>query len=155
MRYAILLLALSALCAGCSTVPTQPYSKAPPAPDGFGTIYIYRITAYPPTRSPDVSISDVKVAEPADKTYTWAYVKQGETRVSIEWGFDLGYTPANLKLNVAAGQSYFVKVAGSWQPGFGNTVEMNAWAETVSPATAEGELARCCSFVKPASVLVE
>lgn len=152
----IFLVSLAPIFNGCSSTPAQPYSKAPPAPDGYATVYIYRIAAYPPTRRPEVLISDVRVFEPEDKTYTWVYVKQGATRIVVEWSWDLrispsntGFGPSTIAVNLSSGESYYIKVSGSWRGAFGGGYAMSAWSETVPALQAESELVNCCRFIKP------
>lgn len=142
----VLLAALS----GCASLPSNApgYASAPSAPEGYATVYLYRVGAYPTRRKPDVFVAGVKVFEPPELAYTWAYVKAGEQPFRVEWARDTKWPPLSFSRPLVAGQSYYLKISGSFE-NRGLTHVLGSNARFVPRGEAESELVGCCKFIKP------
>lgn len=151
----ILLFVSATLLAGCASLPNDapPYSQAPAAPEGYATIYFYRVGAYPTLRKPDVLVSGRRVYEPPELAYTWIHVKAGDRQIRVEWASDTRWPAVDFKQTIAGGASYYIKISGSFEnKGVTsyNTVThiLGSSARLVPTNQAEAELAICCKYVK-------
>jgi Protein of unknown function (DUF2846) len=142
--------------AACASLPTDapPYSQAPTAPEGYATIYFYRVGAYPTLRKPDVLVSGKRVYEPPELAYTWIHAKAGERQIGVEWASDTKWPRVDVKQAIASGATYYIKISGSFEnKGVTsyNTIThiLGSSARLVPTKEAEVELANCCKYVKP------
>ena len=157
-----LLLLVVALLAGCATAPSSApgYRQAPPAPSGYATIYLYRVGAPPTLRKPNVVVNETLLVEPAEMTYTWAHIKAGSQAFRIEWAWDTGWPPVAFTRELAAGQSYYFKLSGSFEnkglTGY-NTIThiLGTRVGLVPQVQAESELAACCKYIQPERQVLE
>jgi len=149
LRSPVLLLVPAAFLGACASVPNDAasYSEAPVAPDGYATVYFYRVGAYPTLRKPDVLVSGVRVYEPPELSYTWVHLKAGDRTFRIEWAWDTKWPPVEFIQTIAAGESYYIKISGSFESK-GFTHVLGSSARLVPPREAEAELATCCKYIK-------
>lgn len=143
-------LALLTAVSGCASLPSGApgYAAAPTAPPGYATVYFYRVGAYPTLRLPNVFVAGVRVFEPPELGYTWVYVKAGDKPFKIEWSWDTKWPPVAFSRPLAAGESYYFKITGSFE-NKGTTHVLGSSARLVPAGQAEQELLSCCKYVKP------
>jgi hypothetical protein len=86
----LLLLVVMALLASCASAPPSgaaPFQDAPPAPEGYGTLYIYRpyddVGKLP---GPRVYINGLEVAGLANGSYSVVYLRPGRYAVGTRPG---------------------------------------------------------------------
>jgi hypothetical protein len=144
-----------AMLSGCASIPSNApaFSLAPVAPDGYATVYFYRVGAFPTLRKPTVTIDKVEVYEPPEKAYTWVYVKAAERNFLTEWAWDTKWPPIEFKQNLVAGVSYFYKISGSFEDkgttGYRTrTYILGSSTQRVLKDSALAELALCCRYIK-------
>jgi len=155
-----------AALAGCATVPESAprFSPAPTAPDGYATVYVYRLGAPPFTRDIGVSVAGKPVLSAPEKAYTWLFVRAGTHTVFAEWPTDfLGpkkWADASATQAFEAGQSYFFRVAGnvgSVAGGFFSSGGMVLTSQISRlPANAgTAELVACCRYLSPTTERID
>jgi hypothetical protein len=83
---------ISALCAslaavimltGCATAPADAprFSPAPPAPEGYATVYVYRLGAPPYTRDIKLSIAGKKFIDAPEQAYIMDVCTNGNSHI--------------------------------------------------------------------------
>ena len=155
----LLLLLLSA----CQTVPRDApsFTPAPPAPPGYGTLYLYRLDAPPYTGLIYFSVSERRIFAAQEQAYTWVHIKAGEHSVFAEWPAQPGWkSPPAAKVKVTEGASTYVRAEGAvkWRPPSWTTpagINMNSMLTLIPPERASAELVVCCRYVRPFSSTVE
>ena len=148
-KYIAILTAALISLTGCASLPSDApsYSSAPIAPDGYATVYIYRVGAKPNQRKPSVLIGSQKVFEPPELAYTWVYARAVEQPFRIEWAWDTGWPPLAFTMALTTGQSYYLKISGSFE-NKGTVWRLGSNARWVPRGEAERELTECCKFVR-------
>lgn len=127
---------------------------APPAPSGFGTVYFYRLGAFPKLRTPAVSIDAIKVYDPPEEAYTWVYVKEGARDFRVEWAWDTKWPKVEFNDWIIAGQSYFYKISGSFEnkgvTGYNEVTHvLGSSTQRIPYERALTELQGCCRYLPP------
>ena len=139
---------------GCASVPRDAphFARAPAAPDGYATVYLYRLGAFPKLRRPTVSLDGTRVYDPPERALTWVYVRAGAHSVYIHWSWDTGSPDLSLPQRFSSGQSYYIRISGSVAlvptPMFLGS-RSDSIAQFIPPAEAETEMANCCRFLQP------
>jgi len=139
------------LLAGCASTPgdAPPFSRAPAAPTGYATVYVYRVHAPPRLRTPDVVIAGTKVSEPPELTYTWLHVRAGDPSIAVHWSWDTGWPDVQIPMRLEAGNSYYFKISGSFDTPNATTHILGSSIRQVPASDAQAELAVCCKYVAP------
>lgn len=115
----IILLAILVFITACSTTTGKPYSPPPPPPEDEALIYLMRSEVVLGAAYPTIfSINDVAVSSLKDKGYFWAHVKPGEHVLSA--GTLKRPDNVKLRLNVVAGEVYFIEYTQEYVPHRGN-----------------------------------
>jgi Protein of unknown function (DUF2846) len=153
----LLLLTTSiALIAGCATVPSDAprFSPAPAPPEGYATLYIYRLGAPPLPEAIKISVNGQPVLQIPERGYTWLHVRAGTYAVLGEWprtafglvsGAVVSATPS-----VDAGKSYYFRVTGNVSPTFGGLLVSKGIAQR-PPEAGAVEINACCSYMRSAT----
>ncbi len=77
--------------------------------EGHAIVYVY--SCFRQAKEADISFDDKKLLTLKPGSFTWLYVPEGEHVVSATWPALLFFTETrDLKLNVSAEESYFIKV---------------------------------------------
>ena len=154
---AALIAAALLVVAGCASPPRESNTPrpdpapaapgtprtAPAAPEGYATVYFYRVGGMLYMRRPDVLIRNVVVAEPTDKSFTYVYVRAGAAPLIVKWTWDVGWLPVGFTRSFEAGRTYYFRItAGSMQ-------SQHTTLEDVTAENAEREMAGCCKYLKP------
>jgi hypothetical protein len=143
---------------GCASLPAGAphFVSAPNAPEGYATVYIYRLGAYPKLRRPSVFIGDVIIFDPPERALTWVYVRSGDRNIRVHWTWDAGSPDLSFSQEFDAGHSYFIKLSGSFSlritPNLNSATANGAlgtFARVVPQAEAQNELETCCKFMAP------
>jgi hypothetical protein len=151
-----------ASAAGCATVPsTAPaYTPAPNAPEGYATVYVYRLGAPPYTQEIKVSLAGKAVLAAPEQGYTWVHVRAGTHTLLAEWPKNLGgggWPNATATQVFEPGKPYYLRLegrVGSAPGGFfsGGGMLLTSMVVSRTPAEGEAELKACCRYL-PASTL--
>lgn len=160
------LLAFTAIvCASCSTAPpTAPtYAPAPNAPDGYATVYIYRLGAPPFTQEIRVNFAGKAVLAAPEQGYTWLHVRGGTHTLLAEWPKNLmggGWPNASATQLFEPGKAYYFRLAGqvgSTPGGFfsGGGMLLTSMVVSRTPAEGEAELKACCRYMQAATERIE
>jgi hypothetical protein len=164
VRISLVPVALAIGLFGCTSLPAgKPrFVLAPDAPQGYATVYFYRVGAFPKLRKPSISVGDVPVIDLPERATTWVYVKSGDRNISVHWAWDTGAPNLAFSQSFDAGQSYFIKIFGSFKmhitPGAFYAVAdtgIGTFARSVSKAEAIGELEACCVFKAPSARVIQ
>ncbi|MCP4677781.1 MAG: hypothetical protein GY854_20135 [Deltaproteobacteria bacterium] len=137
--------------AGCgASLPANAprYSPTKVPTDGKGLLYIYRIKAYPLARKPRLIIDGKLVTEPIEKSYTWLYLPPGIHNVKLEWAWDTGAPNLDFNIEIAAQESNFLKISGSFSGGY-SYFQFGSQAAMMKPEYAERELEKNCRYMAP------
>jgi hypothetical protein len=155
---AVALLSISLFCAGCVSAPTgQQFAGAPAAPEGYATVYLYRLGAIPKLRRPTVFLDDVTVYEPREGEVTWVYVRTGAHTIRVHWARSVGLPDSLLKHDFVAGKSYYSKISGSMAIHPLITGGFVGSTDSVIQLTdaATDNLTICCNYIAPARQRIE
>ena len=148
-----LVLSISLVCAGCASAPTtQRPAAAPTAPEGYATVYLYRLGAIPKLRRPTVSLDDTTICEPRERELTWVYVPAGAHTIRVHWAPSVGLPDSLLAHDFAAGKSYYAKISGSLaiQPLISGGFVASTDSVVQVTTTPADDLALCCAYIPPA-----
>ncbi|WP_396432729.1 DUF2846 domain-containing protein [Limnohabitans sp.] len=159
------LIALSVIT-GCATAPADApkFSAAPAAPEGFATVYVFRLSAPPFSREIKLSIAGKPLFAATEQAYTWAYVRAGTHTVYAEWPTELfgskQWPDASTTLALEAGKSYFVRALGDVgivSGGFlsGGSIVRRSGLIVLPQETGQAQLIACCRYIKPVLSVVE
>lgn len=149
MRIPLTLILSFSICA-CATVPSNAphYRRAATPGPGLANVYIYRIGALPRLRTPKVTIDGSGIFDPPEKSYTVVTIPGGLHEMKIDWAWDTGWPDLDFPISVAAGQSLYIKITGSFRF-TGLAYQAGSYAKEVPQATAEYEIVNCCRFIAP------
>ncbi len=150
----IFLIIITVLLAACQTAPKDapPFSLAPAAPAGYGTLYLYRLDAPPYTGLIRLSVAGRPVLAAPEQAYTWIHLKAGEYTVLAEWPPQPGWKSVEGKFVVSEGSSTYVRAqakvsinpAGWLTPGgIGKTSLLTLTPQDQGPT----ELKSCCRYL--------
>jgi hypothetical protein len=146
------------LLIGCVTAPQDApkYTRAPPAPEGYATVYLYRLGAPPYTKSIGFTLNGQSVLSAPEQAYTWVYVRSRTHSVVANWPKNLfggGWPDAYVVQAYEPGKSYYFRVSGqlAGPTGVMSAGTMKSMIIQYTPAFAESELATCCRYL-PAKV---
>ncbi len=148
---------------GCATAPQSApkFTPAPPAPEGYATVYIYRISEAPYTADITVSIAGKLVVSAPNQGYTWLHVKTGIHLVYAAWPKLPGpvvWPDAAFTELFEPGQVYYLKLSGRLvpQPGANQLGLIPATRiYNMLPEYGTAELHACCRFIKQNTESVE
>lgn len=155
-----------AVLAGCAVVPEAAprFSSAPAAPDGYATIYLYRLGAPPYTSDIKLSIAGKPVLNAPEQAYTWVFVRAGTHTVFAEWPGEFlapkKWSDAFATHAFEPGKSYYFRVAGNVElasGGFfssGGILRKSYLAQLPTDAGI-AQLIACCRYMQSASERVE
>jgi hypothetical protein len=151
-----LVIAAALILGGCATLPADApqYSRATAAPEGYATVYFYRVGAPPKLRTPTVLLDNKKISEPPELAYTWVYVKAGTRKFRVEWLRDTGWPAVEFMGGVSGGASYYYKITGTFEAQ-GLTHILGSSTRLIPSPIAEAELRDCCKYIKPLIQVVE
>lgn len=155
-----------ATLAGCAVAPENAprFTPAPVAPDGYATVYIYRLSAPPYTRDIKLSIAGKPVLNAPEEAYTWLFVRSGTHTLFAEWPTDFlapkKWPDASTTYNFEPGKAYYFRVAGDIEAVRGGFLSPGAMVlkSYVAWRSAEvgiAELIACCRYMRPTSESVE
>lgn len=154
------------ILASCTTIPTDAptFTTAPAAPDGYATVYFYRLGAQPYGKELRVNVNGRRVLEMPESAYTYMYVKAGTHTILTDWYnpplAPLPYSSAVFTLDAKAGETYYLRQVTdtSIAPSsfFGPTLFSHRSA-IISLAAARGssELKACCRLMPSAQLRIE
>ena len=165
MRFLKIFLAIVLLTviSGCAIAPQSAarFTPAPPPPEGYSLVYIYRLNAQPYVHNIKISVAGKEVLDAPEYGYTWLYVPAGThtiLAVSPPEGFLLdvkNWPDTSSTLAMESGKAYFFRLTSnvSFAPdGFlsGRVVRRTAFLQRTDK---EGfaELTACCRFMQPAT----
>jgi hypothetical protein len=143
---------------GCASLPANApgFVQATDAPDGYATVYFYRIGAYPKLRRPTVFVDEAVVYDPPERALTWVYVRSGNHQLRVHWTWDSGPPDVSFPQAFVSGQSYYLRISGSYDlhitPGIKwatATGHFGTFFYPIPREEAENELKTCCQFVEP------
>ena len=152
-------LVLAALLAGCASVPDDAprFSPAPPAPEGYATLYLYRYGAPPFTQAIKLLIAGGNVLEVPERAYTWVHVKAGTHNVEAQW--PRPWPSTSTTRTFEAGQPYYIRligrVGGETPSFFSSGIKLTSLILSVEPAVGTAELVACCKYLKPAAERIQ
>lgn len=89
------------------------FEAAPNPPDGMALVYMYRIKVPPGMRTPKVVVDGDAISKLPNNAYTWFYLKPGTHTIKTKWGFMSDIPDLEFVANVAANQTYYLKMSGS------------------------------------------
>lgn len=89
------------------------FVAAPNPPEGMALVYMYRIKVPPGMRTPKVVVDGDAISKLPNNAYTWFYVKPGSHTIKTKWGFMSDIPDLEFVANVAANQTYYLKMSGS------------------------------------------
>lgn len=110
--FAIALVVTDALAA--KAVKGQ-FTEAPPPPDGYAVVYMYRLKTEPAMRKAQIHVDGERVALLSNKSYTWFYVSAGSHILRTKWGFMADIPELEGVLQAQPGGVHYVKMTGSVQ----------------------------------------
>ncbi len=101
----------SALIAGCSSVPRQPFTAVPP-PQNMGAIYFYRPSEMTGRMiRPTITINGAKIGRLGNDSYGVFTIPPGVVTVRSTWpGVPGTVRDDTATVNVEAGKNYYVRV---------------------------------------------
>lgn len=126
---------ICAFISGCSTNGGQPYSPAPPPPEGKALVYLMRTEVVYGSAYPTVFfVNDSAVSEMKDWGYSWIYLSPGVHKISA------GRTSeaVSVLVSVALGKVYFVEYSQE-NTGYQSYVER---IKEVEPAVGGANIGR-------------
>lgn len=116
------------------------FQAAPPPPEGYGLVYIYRIKVPPGMRTPKILVDGTPALKLPDNSYSWFYVSPGSHAIKSVWGFMSDVPELEFVANVQPGQTYWLKLKGTVQSwGIGKS-RVFTGIEEVASAVALTEL---------------
>ena len=148
----------SMLLLACASVPgnAPPYQPLPIPPQGYSNLYIYRSGVVPKRRTPDVAVDGKMLFSPPEGSYAALTLPAGIHVVSMQWPRETGIPLSGLNINLAPGQSAYVKLSGAAT--YGNSANVyaalgetriNVQLVEIDLVTAESELQACCKLIAP------
>ena len=157
-----LLYCILPLLVSCATAPSNApiFSPAPPAPDGYATVYLYRLGAPPLTKEIQVLIDGKPVMAALEQGYTWVHVRSGSRVVDGKWPKTLGgggWPDASVTRLFEPGKNYYFRITGrvgitAFGPAaaVSGTMGVSSTSMILTPtaAEAEKELAVCCRYIR-------
>ncbi|USH05159.1 DUF2846 domain-containing protein [Grimontia kaedaensis] len=148
----VLTITMLGILSGCTSIPKDapPYRSAPIANDNSGTLYIYRVGAYPTLRTPSIFVDSNKIIDPPEKAYTWIYLSPGNHSVTVDWAWDTGWPDLSFEIPIEAGKEHFLKITGSFE-NLGLKYRAGSEALYMEKSIAEKELKECCRYIIPAN----
>ena len=154
IRHVLFSAAVAATASGCAAIPSDApaYVRATSAPAGLENVYIYRKGAYPTLRSPIIRVNTKEIVSPPEGSYTVFPIVPGVHTVTVEWSWDTGWPNLDFPIEVKPGESFFLKLSGSFDQVSGSTYSAGSVAQQVEPAAAEAEMAKCCRYIRPRSL---
>jgi hypothetical protein len=168
MKLSILCLSVLILIAptGCAVAPASAprFAAAPTAPDGYATVYVYRLGAPPYARDIKLSIAGKPIIDAPEQAYTWMFVRAGTHTLFAEWPRDfLGpkkWSDVTVTQAFEAGESYYFRVAGNVGAASGGLFSSGGMVFTSYLSrrptdTGKAELTACCRYMLPASERLE
>jgi hypothetical protein len=155
-----------AVTIGCATAPENAprFTAAPAAPDGYATVYVYRLGAPPYTRAIKLSIAGKPVLDAPEQAYTWVFVRAGTHTVFAEWPTDFlapkKWPDASSTQAFESGLSYYFRVAGNvnttpggfFSPG---GMLLTSLVAQRTPEVGKAELVGCCRHMRSATERVD
>jgi hypothetical protein len=147
-----------ALClglGGCATsLSNSPrFSPAPPPPEGFATVYIYRFTAPPYLQDIKLSVAGKPIQPLPEKGYTLVNVRAGTHTIVAEWPKAIGgggpWKDVNITRTFEPGKAYFFRLYGEVGSVPGGLTTRSAIIVREKPE-GEAELIACCSYLASA-----
>ena len=123
--------------------------ETPKPTNGDALVYIYRPAALPMFHSPTIYVNATEIGDLSRKEYTYIYVKPGDYVIRTKWSFLAHVKDQEFKLSVTAGESYFVRLTGTWEmsPGWsGTTVTIFSSLGTIPEDIARSEIGKCTYF---------
>ncbi|MDO8493926.1 MAG: DUF2846 domain-containing protein, partial [Deltaproteobacteria bacterium] len=88
----------------------EAFQKAPPPPDGYALIYMYRIKAGAGLRKPTILIDREEVSKLPNNAYTWFYVSAGSHSLQTKWGAFSDIPGLEMVVNLAPGETYYLQL---------------------------------------------
>ena len=150
------------LLAGCQTVsqdaPT--FTDAPSPPEGYATVYLYRLNAPPYTGLIGYRFSGKEVLATPEKAYTWIHAKAGTHQIYAQWPPQPGWKSTSTTLTVEGGQSYFVRAEGrvGLLPAPGPqpfSATLTSTLTIMQPALGRAELLSCCRYMRSSIQVID
>jgi hypothetical protein len=165
VQYGIAVAAV-AVTMGCATAPENAprFTAAPAAPDGYATVYVYRLGAPPYTRAIKLSIAGKPVLDAPEQAYTWVFVRAGTHTVFAEWPTDFlapkKWPDASATRAFESGLSYYFRVAGNvgtTPGGFFSSggMMLTSFVAQQTPEVGKAELVGCCRHMRSATERVD
>jgi hypothetical protein len=150
----------------CTTIPSDApsFTPAPAAPDGYATVYFYRLGAQPYGKELRVNVNGRRILEVPESAYTHMYFKEGTHTILTDWYnpplAPLPYSSAAFTLDAKAGETYYLRqvtdtsIASS--SFLGPTLFSHRSAILSLPAArGSSELKACCRLMTSAQLRVE
>ncbi len=118
-RLFLMVFALAVALPVAAEVVKGKFTEAPPAPEGYAVVYMYRLKTEPAMRKAHIHVDGEKVALLSNKSYTWFYVSAGSHTLRTKWGLFAEVPELEGVLQTQPGGVYYVKMTGSvMQMGF-------------------------------------
>jgi hypothetical protein len=154
------------LLASCTTIPSDapPFTPAPAAPNGYATLYFYRLGAQPYGKELRVNVDGMRVLEMPEKAYTYMYVKEGTHTVLTDWNnlplAPMPYSSATFTLDAKVGESYYLRQVTDTSIASGSVFSPALFSHRsaiVSLPSVRGssELKACCRLMPSVQLKVE
>jgi hypothetical protein len=159
-------ISIAFILASCTSIPSDapPFTPAPTAPDGYATVYFYRLGAQPYGKELRVNVNGKRVLEMPENAYTYVYVKAGTHTVLTDWYnpplAPMPYSSAAFTLEAKAGETYYLRqiTDTSIAPSsfLGPTLFSHRSAIIPLPAArGSSELKACCRLMPSAQLRFE
>jgi hypothetical protein len=152
------------LLSGCVTAPANAprFTPAAPAPEGYATVYVYRLGAPPYSGTIKFSMAGKLVFEASEQAYTWFYIRAGTHALFAQWPTEVStglkkWPDVTAAQDFTAGRSYFYRInANAASTGLlSSNMVLTTKVSKLSNETGQAELSACCRYLPPMTQQIE
>lgn len=141
-RFLLILIVLVAAGPVAAEAIKGSFTQAPPAPEGYAVVYMYRLKTEPAMRKAHIHVDGEQVALLSNKSYTWFYVSAGSHTLRTKWGLFAEVPELEGVLQAQSGGVHYVKMTGSVMMLASKSARTYSGIHEVAEAEATADLAK-------------
>jgi hypothetical protein len=155
------LVVLLVLSTGCAVTPSHApqFTPAQAPPEGYATVYAYRLGAPPYNGAIKVSIAGKPIADLLENGYAWAHIRAGTHTLYAKWPDAIGpfakkqWADVTTTHEFEAGKAYYFRIVGDIKLGaagllLGSSVLTQSGVLPQPANVGLAELTACCRRIQ-------
>ncbi|PIR21177.1 MAG: hypothetical protein COV45_00085 [Deltaproteobacteria bacterium CG11_big_fil_rev_8_21_14_0_20_47_16] len=124
------------------------FQEAPPPPEGYSLVYLYRIKVPPSMQAPKILVDGDAILKLKNNSYGWFYLAPGSHSIKTKWGFMSEVPDLEVVTQIYPNQVHYIKLDGSMRAWGLNATKTYTSIKEVSEAEAMKDLAKVKNYVQ-------